>query len=346
MSGQRRMYLGTKDGVLVLGDHDGYWEHERTLLPGKHVQSLAAPEGTQLMYAKLPDGVYASSDSGQSWDRVFEGKVYHLHVDPSNPETIYAGLEPVALYKSQDCGDSWVEIDSLRRQPDTVRDKWWFPQYPYEGHVKSMHIEPQDSHRIYVAIEHGGFLRTDDGGKTWEDITDGIEYIDCHIVHSHPTQENVLFGGTARAFYRSEDYGRNWVLVENGLTRDDVGSFAVLGGAHPSLFLTATQGSPPSWMRPTGAESAVFRSDDDGLSWQHLGGGLPATMVRPTSGLQVDPINDNSLYVSASEFTGTYSVAQGAARGGEVWMSPDRGDTWTRIYETSTPIQLLSVAQG
>lgn len=340
------MYIGTQDGVLVLGDHDGRWEHERTLLPGKRVLSLATPEGTQLMYAKLADGVYASSDSGHSWDHVFDGNVYHVHVDPSDPETIYAGLEPVALFRSEDCGDSWVELESFRRQPDATRDKWWFPQYPYDGHVKSMHVEPRDSRRIYVAIEHGGFMRTDDGGKTWEDITDGIEYIDCHIVHSHPTQENIVFGGTARALYRSEDYGRNWIQVENGVTRDDVGSFAVLRGAHASLFLTATQGSPPSWMRPTGAESAVFRSDDDGLSWQQLGGGLPAMMVRVAGGLRVDPIDGDSIYFSTSDFIGNYTVAGGTAKGGEVWKSPDRGDTWTRIYEAPMPIQLLSVAQG
>jgi photosystem II stability/assembly factor-like uncharacterized protein len=298
------------------------------------------------MYAKLADGVYGSSDSGQSWDRVFEGDVYYLQVDPSNPATIYAGMEPVALYKSEDCGDSWVEIDALRRQPDAIRDKWWFPQYPYEGHVKAMHIESRDPRRIYVAIEHGGFLRTDDGGKTWEDITDGIEYIDCHIVHSHPTQENIVFGGTARGFYRSEDYGRNWIRVESELTRDDIGSFATIGGAHASLFLTATNGSPPSWLRPTGAESAVFRSDDDGLTWQQLGEGLPATMARPVGGLRVDPIDGNRIYFSASEFMGNYAVANGAVKGGEVWMSPDRGGTWSCVYETSMPMQLLSVAQG
>jgi len=340
------MYLGTKDGALVLGDHDGRWEHERTVLPGKHVQSLVAPEGTSLMYAKLPDGAYASSDRGASWDRVLPGTVYHLHVDPSNPETIYAGMEPVALYRSQDCGDSWVELAALRRQPDAIRDKWWFPQYPYDGHVKSMHIEPRDSRRIYVAIEHGGFMRTDDGGASWEDITDGIEYIDCHTVHSHPTRDQIVFGGTARALYRSEDYGRDWVQVESGITRDDVGSFAVLGGDHPGLFLTATKGSPPSWLRPTGAESAVFRSQDDGLSWHQLGGGLPATMVRPTGSLRVDPIDDDRIYVSASEFIGAYAVAGGAVKGGEVWMSPDRGDSWSLVYETPMPIQLLAVARG
>jgi photosystem II stability/assembly factor-like uncharacterized protein len=346
MSGQRKMYLGTKEGVLVLGDQDGRWEHERTILPGRHVQSLAAPDGTQLMYAKLADGVYASSDSGHSWDHVFEGNVYYLHVDPSNPETIYAGMEPVALYRSQDCGDSWVEIDSLRRQPDAIRDKWWFPQFPYEGHVKHMHVEPRDSRRLYVALEHGGFLRSDDGGTTWEDVTDGVEYIDCHVVAGHPTRDNVVFGGTARGFYRSEDYGHNWIMAEDGLTRDDVGSFAVMGGAQPSLFLTATRGSPPSWVRPTGAESAVFRSNDDGQSWQELRKGLPDTIVRVAGGLRIDPIEQDRVYFSTSDFTGNYTVAGGTARGGQVWMSPDRGDAWTCVYESATPIQLLGVVKG
>jgi photosystem II stability/assembly factor-like uncharacterized protein len=346
MSGQRLMYLGTRDGVLELREEDSRWEHQRTLLQGKHVQALVAPEGTSLMYAKLHDGVYASSDRGASWDHVFPGSVYYLHVDPSNPETIYAGMEPVALFRSQDCGDSWSELTALRRQPDATRDKWWFPQYPYEGHVKSMHIEPHDSRRIYVAIEHGGFLRTDDGGENWEDITDGIEYIDCHIVHSHPRRENIVFGGTARALYRSEDFGRDWVQVESGITRDDVVAFTVLGGEHPALFLTATKGSPPSWLRPTGAESAVFRSQDDGATWHQLGGGLPEMIIRPTNGLRSDPIDEGRIYLSASEFTGGYAVAGGAVKGGEVWMSPDRGDSWSCVHQEPVPIQLLAVTRN
>ena len=344
MAGERRMYLGTPDGVLVLGEQDGRWEEERRLLPGKHIRALCAPGGTPFLYAKDSDGVYASSDSGRSFDRVFEGNIYTLDVDPASPETVFVGVEPVAMFKSTDCGDSWVELEALRRQPDALRDKWWFPQYPYDGHVKHVHIERRDSSRIYVAIEHGGFMRTDDGGATWEDVSDGIEYIDCHIVHSHPTKESFVFGGTARGFYRSEDYGRNWIQSEEGLTRDDVGAFAVLGGERPALFLTATKGSPPSWLRPSGAESAVFRSQDDGVTWHQLGGGLPESMVRPTSGLRVDPIDGDRIYVADSDFTGNYSVANGAAKGAEVWVSPDRGDSWTRIYETPGPAELLSVS--
>jgi hypothetical protein len=343
MSGQRLMYLGSKDGVLELREEDGRWEHQRTFLQGSHVKEFAAPEGSSLMYAKLKDGLYASSDRGASWDHAFPGSVYYLHVDPSSPETVYAGMEPVALFRSRDAGDSWEELVNLRRQPDATRDKWWFPQYPYDGHVKSMHIEPHDSCRIYVAIEHGGFMRSDDGGETWEDITAGIEYIDCHVVRSHPTQENIVFGGTARSLYRSEDYGRDWVMVDSGITQDDIVAFTVLGGESPALFLTATHGSPPSWLRPTGAEAAVYRSTDDGVTWQQLGGGLPELIIRPTNGLRSDPIDADRVYLSDSEFSGNYAVAGGAVKGGEIWMSPDRGDTWSLVHTEPMPIQLLAV---
>jgi photosystem II stability/assembly factor-like uncharacterized protein len=255
-------------------------------------------------------------------------------------------MEPVALFRSEDCGDSWVEVESMRRQPDAVRDKWWFPQFPYEGHVKHMYVEPRDSRRVYVALEHGGFLRTDDGGKSWEDVSDGIEYLDCHVVHGHPTRDNVVFGGTARGFYRSEDYGHNWIMSDEGITRDDVGSFAVTGGARPALFLTATQGSPPSWVRPTGAESAIYRSQDDGESWEELHSGLPEMIVRVAGGLKTDPIDPDRVYFHTTDFTGNYTLAGGTARGAQVWMSPDRGDTWTQIYESSIPINLLGVGQG
>jgi len=344
MSGQRLMYLGTANGVLELRENQDRWEHVRTLLPGSNVQGFAAPLGTLLMYAKLPDGIHASSDRGATWDHVFSGNVFYFHVDPVQPETIYAGMEPVALFRSTDCGDTWTELTSLRRQPDATRDKWWFPQPPHEGHIRSMHVEPGEPRRIYVAIEHGGFLRSDDGGETWEDVTDGIEYIDCHVVNSHPTRKNLVFGGTARYLYRSEDYGRDWEMVDVDLARDDVVGFTVLGGEDPSLFFTAAKGSPPSWLRPSGAESAVFRSTDDGSTWERLAGGLPDLMMPPTNSLCADPVDGDRLYLSASGMTG-YAIGGGAVKGGEVWMSPDRGDSWSVVHTEPVPTHLFAVTR-
>ncbi len=344
MSQQRRMYLGTNDGVLVLGEDGSGWREERTSLRGKSVDTLVASNEAGTIFAGVAgDGVYVSSDAGASWDRALAGDVRSLAVDPTAPGTVYAGTEPVHLFRSVDAGDSWEEIESLQRMPRSVREKWWFPNYPHEGHVLSIAIDARDSRLMYLGLEHGGVVRTDDGGTSWEDVTDGIEYIDVHAVAVDPERRNVVYATTARGFYYSDNYGRDWALSIEGLTRDYMHACLVRPGPQPTLLMTTANGSPPSWMRSTGAESAVFRSTDRGLSWLQLRGGLPESFPRMVWGLAPDPTDETRLYIGASDHPDGYGP-QKESLGGEVWMSTDRGETWAHVYTSPAPFHRLCVA--
>jgi len=341
MAERRRMYLGTEHGIVALTGDDHHWEFERTMLEGVQVYKMVAPAGAGILYAHARDGVHVSSDDGRSWDRVFPSDAFYIAVDPSNPKSLYVGTEPVHLYRTVDAGDSWEELESLAQQPESIRDKWWFPVYPHDSHVKTIYVDPRSRGRVYVGLEHGGILRTDDGGKSWEEVSDGIEYLDIHMVGGDPAQENVVYAATARGFYRSDDYGHDWILAEEGLDRDDFHAFAAQPGPCTSLFLTATRGTPPSWVRPSGAEGAVFRSEDSGLTWQQLGGGLPENLKRAPEFLAVDPLDEARLYVSASDHQDR--LPEGIQAGGEVWVTADRGAIWSQVYEAKQPIRILCV---
>jgi hypothetical protein len=173
-------------------------------------------------------------------------------------------------------------------------------------------------------------------------VSAGIEYLDIHMVVGDPLQENLVYAATARAFYRSEDHGRGWVRSEAGMNRDYMHDFIVCPGSQSSLFLATANGTPPAWMRPSRAESAIFRSNDCGLSWTQLGGGLPSSLEPMVWAMAGDPLDQGALYAGVGDYA--QSLRKGERPTGEVWASGNRGDAWGRVYQSESPVRSLCVA--
>src|SRR3954453_4742133 len=150
MAGGDFMYVGSEIGIAVFEDVGGAWREQRKTLEGKRSTVLrASDDGT--LYAAVPEeGVYASSDQGHTWDLSFKGDVRSLAIDPSDPATVYAGTEPIRLFRTPDAGDHWSELEVLQCMPESVREKWWFPVYPHEGHVLSIGIDQTDPRILYL----------------------------------------------------------------------------------------------------------------------------------------------------------------------------------------------------
>ena len=290
------------------------------------------------------DGLYASHNGGGSWQLVLPGNVHSVAVDPNDFNVVYAGTEPVGLYRSKDGGQHWLELTALRNQPESVTEKWWFPQFPHESHVLSIFVDWHDPRVLCVGLEHGGILRSRDGGASWEDISAGIEYVDIHTVKGDPLQPNLYYTATARGFYRSERYGRDWLFAERGIDRSYFHDLVVIPGNPPALFLTTANGTPPAWMRKEKAQSAIFRSLDCAVSWQQLTGGLPASMERMIWNLSVDGDNPDHLYAGTGEAQGQRT--EDSASRGSVWLSRDRGDTWAQIYQGPNTIRSVCVGRA
>src|SRR5581483_8122580 len=178
------MYLGSPSGATVLREDDGRFVLEATALEGMDVRSIAVSEHDGSLFAQVGDTIHRSNDSGGTWTPVLAptGKISALVSDRTSPGTVYVGTEPVALYRSRDAGATWEEIVSLRCQPEAIRDTWWGPAYPHQGHVRDICVDPSDPRRIYVALEHGGVMRSDDDGGTWEWLAEGFETLDIHVV--------------------------------------------------------------------------------------------------------------------------------------------------------------------
>ena len=342
MESMKRLYVGTDSGLTVLTGGGAEWLPYQDVLAGRFVRAMTAVRGINSAYAcVIQDGLYATRNGGESWELALPGNVHSVTVDPNDPQIVYAGTEPVGLFRSSDGGRRWTELTALRNQPESVTEKWWFPQYPHESHVLSIFVDWHDPRVLCVGLEHGGILRSSDGGEHWEDISAGIEYIDIHTVKGDPLQPNLYYTATARGFYRSEHYGRDWLFSEHGIDRSYFHDLVVVPGQPPALFLTTANGTPPAWMRKEKAQSAIFRSLDGAVSWQQLTGGLPASMERMIWNLSVDPENPDRLYAGTGEAQGQ-RTEDAPTRGG-VWLSRNRGDAWEQIYEGPKTIRSVCV---
>ena len=336
MAEQTRLYAATRDGVCVLRSNRTGWERVGVALPGVVAESLAGslrePERVYLAGAK--HGLYATDDAGSHWSKVLDVDVRSVALDPTNEDVIYAGTEPIHLYRSEDRGDSWEEIITLHDFPEEVKFNWWGPQPPHQGHVADIFIHADDPSTIYLALEHGGVVRSLDRGATWEDVSRGIDYLDMHMLRAFPGSRSRYSVSSARAFFTSEDPAQGWVASEAGFARDYFHDFVFLAprekGGDPSMLIATADKSPGYWDRPEHAQTAFFRSSDGAKSWERVGAGLPEQMGPWAYALTNHPSDAQAAFAGFGDMVrgqeGTSTYGQGC-----IMATYDQGDSWETL---------------
>src|SRR6266516_277776 len=164
-----RLYAATGDGIARLDGAGEAWRVELALSESG-AQCLAVDPGDpDTLYAGLRGGgVRRSVDGGRSWEdcRLPEPGVFSLAVRAADG-AVYAGTEPSRLFRSDDRGQSWRELDALLQLPS--RPAWSFPPRPWTSHVRWIAPSPYDANLLLVGIELGGLMRSSDGGESWQD---------------------------------------------------------------------------------------------------------------------------------------------------------------------------------
>jgi photosystem II stability/assembly factor-like uncharacterized protein len=347
---QVRLYAATNGSLCVFRSTNGGWEEVNRDFPGLSFGFLTGstehPE--RVFGAAGRDGLYATEDGGKRWTRLFEEHVTSVALDPTNENVIYAGTEPIRLYRSEDRGESWEELATLQDFPEDVRLTWWGPNPPHVGHVAWIFIHPEDANTIYLCLEHGGVVRSFDRGASWEDVTQGIDYPDMHVLRALPGSRSQYFVSSARAFLASDDPARGWERAENGFTRDYFHDFIFLPpgaeGESPTMLVATADKSPGYWYRPEAARTAIFRSDDCAASWRRVGAGLPEEMRAWVSTLEAHPTDPDSAFAGVAEVT--RSLEHGTIYGeGAILATRDRGDSWEKLpIELSADFALWAAA--
>jgi BNR/Asp-box repeat protein len=252
-------------------------------------------------------------------------RVWHLEPSLDDPDTVYAGVEDAALFRTNDGGQTWHELSGLRGHGTGAR---W---QPGAGGMclHTIILDPQDAGRIYVAISAAGAFRTDDGGKTWKPINKGLysQYIPeptaevghcVHHVAMHPTRPGVLFMQKHWDVMRSDDSGDNWHEVSGNLPTDF--GFVVDVHAHEPETIYVVPIKSDAEHYPLDGRLRVYRSRTGGNEWEALTNGLPQ------ENCYVNVLRD-AMSVDTHDPCGIYF----GTTGGQVYASQDGGDNWGPI---------------
>ena len=304
-----RLYATTGASVARLDETPGGWTVDVSL-SGSGAQCLALdPADPDTVYVGLAaGGVRRTTDGGGTWaDRgLAEEQVFSMAVSAADG-AVYAGTEPSALYRSNDDGETWQELESLLELPS--RPTWSFPPRPWTSHVRWIAPSPHDADTILAGIELGGLMRSTDRGETWQDHRPGAQP-DVHSLAWHPRMRDRAYeaGGGGAAW--SEDGGDTWRPADDGRDRHYTWSVAA-DPDDPELWYVSASSGPFAAHGRGDPQAHIYRRRNGG--WDALAGGLP------------DPLPSMPYALVAT----TGRLFAGLASG-ELWESRDRGDTWQR----------------
>ena len=252
-------------------------------------------------------------------------RVWHLEPSLTDPDTVYAGVEDAALFRSTNGGQTWQELAGLR---DAKGSLW----QPGAGGMclHTITLDRQNPNRIFIAISAAGAFRTDDAGKTWKPINRGLksqfelpdpdaEVGHCvHRIAMHPSRPNILFMQKHWDVMRSDDAGESWHEVSGNLPSDF--GFPIDVHAHEPETIYVVPIKSDSEHFPPDGKLRVYRSRTGGNEWEALTNGLPqrdcyVNVLRDA--MAVDSLDPCGLYVGTT--------------GGQVYGSADGGERWKPI---------------
>jgi photosystem II stability/assembly factor-like uncharacterized protein len=304
-------------------------------------QSPAPPRFTRPSASGRPGGTPEEAYSGKPIPETPEQVLQVWNIEPGRadePDVLYAGVQPAALFKSTDRGESWVLNESLYDHPQ--RGKW----NPGAGGLclHSIVLDPRDHNRMYVAVSAAGVYRTDDGGQSWQPRNKNVladfaaktypEFGQCvHKLALHPSRPDVLFQQNHCGVYRSDDCGDDWIDIGEGKLPSRFGFPIVVHPHDPQTIYVMLEESDQYRMSVDG-QAAVWRSRNGGESWQRITAGLPnkAHVVVLREAMAADPLTPAGLYAGTDT--------------GQLFYSRDDGDNWEILADYLPPIQSVEVA--
>jgi hypothetical protein len=335
------LLVGTAKGLfrVASGSAGGRWRIDGPHLAGYSVlHTLEAPDGR--LYAATSHKIwgahiYTSDDHGMSWTSLDtapehaaasgRGATKAIWYLALVGDTLFAGVDPAGLFRSDDRGASWWPVAGLNEHP--TRSTW----EPSKGcfAVHSIYVDSLQPRNMVAAVSAGGVYRSEDGGETWQPANSGVRAENLpqrypgtgHNVHRvvmHPRVPSRLYRQCYSGTYRSDDGGLSWTEITAGLP-SDFGYGIVTDPNDPDTVLQIPESS--SHLRaPVDGKLRVFRSRDGGTTWQSASAGLPAEHVYVT-------VLREAMAVDSRDPCGVYF----GTSGGQLFASADTGEGWQEL---------------
>ncbi len=366
-----------KGGFIFTSDRDRKkWTDSEILFKGWNVMHIVMDPRDRRLYAAVAHFVFGptihySDDMGQTWtptespptfsrpsvsgrpggtpEEAYSGrpipdtpeqvlKVWNIEPGRADePDVLYAGVQPAALFKSTDRGRSWALNEGLYDHPH--RGTW----NPGAGGLAlhSIVLDHQNHDRMYVAVSAAGVYRTDDGGKSWQPRNKNVlvdfegktypEYGQCvHKLAQHPSRPNVLYQQNHCGVYRSDNCGDDWIDIGEDKLPSRFGFPMVVHPHDPQTIYVMLEDSDQFRMSVDG-QAAVWRSRDGGENWQRITAGLPekAHVVVLREAMAADTLDPAGLYAGTDT--------------GQLFYSRDDGDNWELLADYLPPIQSVEL---
>ena len=362
-SGDNLLLVGTmKGGFLFRSDANrGSWEEAGPYFPGRSVYAFAydGRNGRSRLWAAVNSSYWgsflsSSNDFGKTWSDpetynikfpedsdVALKQIWQIANDPHDADSLYCGVEPAALFKSADAGETWSLERGLFDHPHR-------PQWQPGGGGLCLHTilpDPSNSDRMWIAISTGGVYRTEDGGKNWQPRNQGIrapylppdqqypEWGQCvHKVVSHPSNPDRMFLQHHWGVYRSDDAGDSWQDIGKGLPSDFGFAMEIDPNDADTVFIIPIESD--EFRCTPEAKLRVFRTRDGGGSWQPLGEGLPQRDAFET-------VLRDAMGTDQEQRAGIYF----GTRSGKLFASRDDGDSWTALATGLPPVVCVRAAR-
>jgi len=347
--GDHLLLVGTTKGAFILRSNAqrSRWEVGGPYFHGQSVYAMAfdGRAGQHRIWVSTASYwgtlLRSSDDFGKSWTNPQQApirfppntgvslkNIWQIVLGrPEEPNVLYCGVEPAALFETRDSGETWSLVRGLFDHPHRPR---WMPGNGGLA-LHTILLDPADNQRMYVAISAGGVYRTTDGGSSWTAQNQGIrctstpdkypEFGQCvHKIALHPDRPERLFLQNHWGLYRSDNGTENWVDIANGVP-SDFGFVMLMHPRNPDCVYIVPVESDQFRCACDG-RLRVYRTRNNGASWEPLVRGLPQKRAYETvlrDAIAADSLDPVGIYFGT--------------RSGQLFGSPDEGRTWQKILD-------------